>query len=89
MEESIVTDLISLLRYGHSGGLSRRDAKPEVRQQAAEYMCSLTSSKDGCEMIAKQQGHLALAKLLGDSIVFLLLCPYGVGDEQICHHRLD
>ena len=69
MEESIVTDLISRLRYGHVGGLSRRDAKPEVRQQAAEYMCSLTSSKDGCEMIAKQQGHLALAKLLGDSIV--------------------
>ena len=53
-----------------------RDPKPEVRQQAAEYVCSLTSTKEGCELIAKKKGHLVLTKLLGDNIVIILILCY-------------
>lgn len=45
-----------------------------MRQQAAEYVCSLTSTPEGCKLISNKQGHLVLSKLLGDSIVCFESC---------------
>lgn len=69
MDDSVLTDLISLLKYSLCDWIDCRDPKPEVRQGAAEYICSLTSSKEGCNAISEKKGHLVLTKLLGDNIV--------------------
>ena len=73
MDDSILTDLVNLLKYFAERSNDGRDPKPEVRQGAAEYICSLTSTPEGCKQIAEKQGHLALTKLLGDNIVFHFL----------------
>lgn len=75
MDESVIVDLISLLKWlVLIFLLILRDPQAQVRQQAAEYVCGLTSTEDGCNMIYKKQGHLALTKLLGDNIVWLYYC---------------
>ncbi len=57
-----------------------------MRQRAAEYLCSLTSTKEGCEMIANKRGHIALTKLLGDSIVSTRSVFNCIGNKQICDY---